>query len=156
MFKASAFVQALITSSLLSSPPSWRISIYLLKIKPHHPVPSLKTLNAYQLRIQFKLLSKVLHNQIPTNFLSLIFDTPLPLLPPSPHGTHKVRPSCIRKTQNKWIMLLYIWMVYTYWISKILLLWMSSQPFCWKSFLIIWEPYNVSWLICIPSLRALP
>lgn len=116
MFKASAFVQALITSSLLSSPPSWRISIYLLKIKPHHPVSSLKTLNAYQLRNQFKLLSKVLHNQIPTNLLSLIFDTPLPLLPPSPHGTHKVRPSCIRKTQNKWIMLLYIWMVYTYWI----------------------------------------
>lgn len=46
MLKASAFVQALITSALLSSPPSWRIFIYLLKIKLHHPGSSSKTLDA--------------------------------------------------------------------------------------------------------------
>lgn len=73
---ASALVQALINSSLLSSPPFFqRTSIYLLKTKPHHTsTPWKPWIPSYQLMIQSKLLSKVFHNQVPHNLPNLISD----------------------------------------------------------------------------------
>lgn len=63
---ASALVQILITSLVFGLPSFQRTSIYLLEIKPPPHTSLLEDLEClFQLRFQSKLLSKVLHNQVP-------------------------------------------------------------------------------------------